>query len=176
MIAAHLGAPIPDVSRFCSVPVEVRRLLSRLLAKTPAARPTSAAEVVFEIDRYLDARAPTVTTPRLGLRFALVTAAGIAMTLATIGAWYRWWRGPREQPALDGGAVGTAQVPVFDAMLTVEAPTIEIDAATRPIQIDAAPTKPALPPPRPKPSSAPPEVVPELGSAAAGDVNTTVLP
>jgi serine/threonine-protein kinase len=184
LIAAHVAAPAPDIARFCAVPADVRRLIARLLAKAPEDRPSSTTEVVAELDRILAAREPPVAAPQLGFRFALVTAAGLAMTLAMLGAWYRWWRGPRaEAPIPDGAVRALGTKPALapsDAMPTrdvptLELPTIELDAATRPIAIDAA-TRPTQPAPRNPRDAAPAEVVPDLGSAIPADVNTVVTP
>jgi hypothetical protein len=186
LIAAHVAAPVPDVGRFCSVPADVRRLITRLLAKAPEDRPSTAGEVVAELDRILATREPAIATPHLGIRFALVTAAGLAMTLAMLGAWYRWWRGPRAETSFPDGAVrALGSKPGLDAMPTsemptLELPTIELEAKPRPIVPDAAIKHAAFAPavapaPRNVPD-APPEVVPDLGSATPADVNTVVVP
>src|SRR5262249_12446660 len=95
LLAAHIAAPPPDITRVVSVPSARARLVARLLAKNPDDRPRSALEVVFEIDRWFTTREPRPPTARSSMRFAIAAAAGLAMSLAAIGAWYRWWRGPR---------------------------------------------------------------------------------
>jgi serine/threonine protein kinase len=178
LLAAHIAMPPPDVTRFVTVPSDIARLVARLLAKNPDDRPRSALEVVFEIDRYFATREPSqVPTARNGMRFAIAAAAGLAMSLAAIGAWYRWWRAPRMievaraesiAPTLDARlAIGTEAPPPDAAQIdaTLDAAvTIEIDAAiTRPVGRKAPPIDAG-------------ELMPMTGSARAADVNTTVAP
>jgi serine/threonine-protein kinase len=185
LLAAHIAMPPPDVTRFVTVPSDVARLVARLLAKNPDDRPRSALEVVFEIDRYFATREPSqVPTARNGMRFAIAAAAGLAMSLAAIGAWYRWWRAPRMidvaraesiAPTID--ARGPAIDLSLDARLALgtEAPppdAAEIDAAVT-IEIDAAVTRPVG---RKAPTIDAGELMPMTGSARAADVNTTVAP
>jgi Protein kinase domain len=191
LLAAHIAMPPPDVTRFVTVPSDIARLVARLLAKNPDDRPRSALEVVFEIDRYFATREPSqVPTARNGMRFAIAAAAGLAMSLAAIGAWYRWWRAPRMievaraesiAPTIDARGPASIASSFGDARLAIgtEAPPPDaaqidaaIDAAVT-IEIDAAITRPVG-------RKAPPidagELMPMTDSARAADVNTTVAP
>ncbi len=150
LMAAHLNAPIPRLS-LPAIDHEVGRLIARLLAKSPADRPRSAVEVVFELDRYLAAITLVHPGPRTTLRLAIATAAGLALTLASLGAWYRSRRAVRvalpalgDAPPIRGSVVSsvidagvrfsldaaaTAQT-VFDATPPPSVPTTAGRAST----------------------------------------------
>ena len=196
LLAAHLHSPIPDLSRFATVPSEVARLATRLLAKRPEDRPQSASEVVAEIDRWLaalgvprgTARSAARPPPRRSpLRFAFLAAGALALSLAGLGFWYRAWR---TAPSADTMTIqplapATAATPtsVSQQALPLAPPP---ETASSPSPVAAPPPPPtALPPPTAssRPATAkqrrillPPhrEVTSDLGDASAGDVNTTV--
>jgi len=86
--AAHLTeAPAPLVDRRPDVPAALADVVMRLLAKDPAARPESAAQVVQALDGVTTgAVAPTrfhVVSP--GRRMIIVAAAVVALVVAAIG-------------------------------------------------------------------------------------------
>ena len=180
LMAAHINAPVPPLP-FAAIDHQVSRLIQRLLAKSPADRPRTATEVVFEIDRYLAATPAPQPGPRHTFKLAVATATGLALTLASIGAWYRARRGPRtEKEAL----------PVAPLLANGSGAFRSLDAGTKPGDAQAiAPTvlvetpKPPTTPtvvitrqkvvPRPPPPVAP-EVTTVLPPAAAIDRNTTV--
>ncbi|HSN25372.1 MAG TPA: serine/threonine-protein kinase, partial [Kofleriaceae bacterium] len=150
LLAAHLRHPVPELGRLVSVPPAIESLVTRLLAKSPEDRPRSALEVVAEIDRWL-ATQTVRPTRRSSLRMAIVTASGIALTLSTIGAWYRWWRsGPRpaliaEPAATDAPTIERPRPAGTRPNVDTAAPTIEVlprDAAlNEPPPVDAAPVR-----------------------------------
>ncbi len=185
LMAAHLEAAVPELSH-ARVPLELRRLVARLLAKSPADRPANAGEVLFELDRYIASTSwgtTMVASPvRPSLRAAITAAAGLALSLAAIGAWYRSRRTPiaRAQgsvivPAATPSVPGTLGPPSrIDAGFDDAAPTVAMPS-TIPLVLTDAPTtrilKPRIPPP-----DAETDVLGALGSARAIDVNTTVPP
>ena len=183
LLAAHLRHPVPELGRLVSVPPAIESLVTRLLAKSPEDRPRSALEVVAEIDRWL-ATQTVRPTRRSSLRMAIVTASGIALTLSTIGAWYRWWRsGPRpaliaEPAATDAPTIERPRPAGTRPNVDTAAPTIEVlprDAAlNEPPPVDAAPVRTRIARPAARPESRPAEVTSDLGSGMWGGVDTTV--
>jgi len=104
VIAAHLTAPVPNVSdRRTDVPPAVASLVARLLAKNPAERPQSAREILATLDDVVTpggsrVHAPAAATPvdrtppnaggrwtRMGIA---VAAVGVFATVA-VGAWWK---------------------------------------------------------------------------------------
>jgi serine/threonine-protein kinase len=191
LMAAHINAPVPLLP-IAAIDHQMSRLIRRLLAKSPADRPRTATEVVFEIDRYLAATPAPLPGPRHTLKLAVATATGLALTLASIGAWYRARRGARPEKdellaapmilangsgafrALDAGTKPGDAQPI-DAAPMATAPTIAIDAA-----IDAAPPPPAIstrvPTVEIKRPRGPSDVTTDLPPARPIDRNTTVDP
>ncbi|MEJ7596587.1 MAG: protein kinase [Kofleriaceae bacterium] len=178
LLAAHIRHPVPDLGRLVTIPSAVLGLVTRLLAKSPADRPRSALDVVAEIDRWFASRGPA-TPRRRSLRTAIVAASGIAISLAAVGIWYR---ASRDAPAIERPvAHGTepAQPPprhTLPVVTPLAEPTLAapIDPPISPPRAAEAAVK-AAPRRRPKPSGKPVEVTPELGRAANGGVDTTVM-
>ena len=123
--AAHLvETPVPLAERRAGVPPVAASLVQRLLAKDPAARPQSAAEVVRVLDGLsaapgrAAARAPRVTT-------LLLPALLIVAALAAYALWRRGARA-REAPGIHTIAVlpfansGSADDEYFSDGLTDE--------------------------------------------------------
>jgi serine/threonine protein kinase len=196
VLAAHVQRPVPDITKLVSVPSEIAHLVTKLLAKSPDDRPRSAADVVVAIDRWL---APRTTPPRRrgSLRAAIAAALGIAISLSSIGAWYRWWRHRRVVPVETSTQDTTAEYAPVIRMVAVGtdagAETGEITAPLDALVVqpppDAAPrfargsTPPAtrhlLLPPAPAASidvhtPVAADVVEDIGSAVRVDVNTPV--
>jgi TolB-like protein len=108
VIAAHLTAPVPNVSdRRKDVPPAVASLIARLLAKNPAERPQSAPEILATLDDVVTpggtrVHAPATATPvdrplpNAGRRRArvgvAVAALGVFATVA-VGAWWKMQNG-----------------------------------------------------------------------------------
>ena len=177
LLAAHIRQPVPDLGRLVTVPSQVLRLVTSLLAKSPDDRPRSALEVVAEIDRWLASRGHGPPPRKRSLALGFIAASGIAISLTVLGVWYRWWRAvpapvlvpPRNVPFAEG-----TKPPVVDTT----APTIPMDPpvveptpkpeARRPARVRTPPVVPPV-----VPSAV--EVTPELGSAASGGVETTVV-
>ncbi|HEY5936884.1 MAG TPA: protein kinase, partial [Kofleriaceae bacterium] len=185
LLAAHIRQPVPDLGRLVTVPSQVLRLVTRLLAKSPDDRPRSALEVVAEIDRWLASRGHAPPPRRRSLSLALVAASGIAISLTVLGVWYRWWRAV-PAPVLRAGdsVVSPRNVPFAEG---TKPPVVDTTAPTLPMEPPEEPPD-AGPPPklearRPARVRTPPvllpvapvEVTPELGSAASGGVETTVV-
>jgi len=176
LMAAHINAPVPPAPLQALDP-EISRLIRRLLAKSPAERPRTATEVVFEIDRFL----ATTPAPQPGARhtfkLAVATATGLALTLASIGAWYRSRRGARidkadlpEAPAILANGSGAfrafdAGTKPGDAAPIAVAPTIAIDAGVPPPAKTVAIKRPRV---------ETPDVTVDLPAPPAIDVNTAV--
>ena len=131
LLAAHVRQPIPNIARLVAVPADITRLVTTLLAKSPADRPASAVEVVAEIDRWLGTRAPQLARPRSSMRAAIAIASGLALSLTTIGAWYRWWR------AAPARAEVSTQAPTIERMPAAVGTRVDVDTS--------APTLPVLP-------------------------------
>jgi serine/threonine protein kinase len=94
LFAAHLVAPVPDLTVDVEIPGELARLVTSLLAKHPDGRPRSALEVVAVIDRWLAAGAPVAAERRGSLRMALGAARQIGSWCAAIGLWHQRLRTP----------------------------------------------------------------------------------
>ena len=180
LLTAHVRQPIPNLARLVTVPADVTRLVTTLLAKSPQDRLPNAVVVVTEIDRWLASRTPP--KPRThSLRTAIALASGLALSLTTLGAVYRWWRGaPR---------VAQANVSTQDQTMERIPPAV----GTRVIVDTSAPTLPMIPDagveidasvlldaPRAtrkvgKSIVSPDDVTPDLGSGAVGGVDSVVL-
>jgi len=185
LLAAHLRQPVPDLSRHVTVPSQVLRLVTSLLAKSPADRPQTALEVVAEIDRWLASRGYAAPPRRRSLPLALVAASGIAISLTVLGVWYRWWR-TKPTPAIHAGEVlvPPLRVPFAEGTnpsVDTTAPTIPMEPIEHePESEPAEPEKPEVPrrPARVRSTPQRPvqlEVTPDLGRAASGGVDTTVV-
>jgi serine/threonine protein kinase len=173
LLTAHVRHPIPNVARLVTVPVDVTRLVTSLLAKSPADRPPTAVAVVAEIDRFLGVRSPR---PRAhSLRAAIALASGLALSLATLGAVYRWWRGAPAHADISTQAP-TRELPLAmgtKVIVDTHAPTmpaihdagLPLDAA--PIPLDAKPRKVGKP-------RSPDDVIEDFGSGAVTGVDTPV--
>jgi len=176
LLAAHLSAPVPDITRLVDVPAEVARLVTRLLAKAPDDRPGSAGEVVYELDRHLAVRAiPVVGGSGIGI--VLAAAAGLFVSMIGLGTWYRSRRGATTTvttwPLARGTDAGIAPLPP-DASLEL-AHTILLDAGSTPSfdiavtrSLDAVPDAAVTRPLQPRR-----EVI-DLGSQQPIDVDTPV--
>jgi serine/threonine protein kinase len=188
LMESHLAVVAPELPHG-RVPPELRRLVARLLAKAPGDRPRTAHDVAFEIDRYVASASQgtqlAIASPaKPSLRAAITAAAGLALSLAAIGAWYRWRRAPvlaqgTNVIAPDARASSPAPVPTATAEL-VDAPAAPADAATPTIAIDASRSSlPAIATvvARPRPShDAAVEMIPELGSNHIYNADSTVPP
>lgn len=198
LLAAHLHSPIPDLSRFATVPTEVARLTSRLLSKSPEDRPQRASELVAEIDCWLAASGnsrgavhniASISRRRAPLRFALLLASALALSLAGLGLWYgNWSRSPSAgsddlRPLAPAGTKTAEPTgPSRDQSLTTPP-----ERLTTPLVAPSAPSNKTVPPPPTSPvlpstakqrrRSVPVqrEVTTDLGDGGAGDVNTTVV-
>jgi serine/threonine-protein kinase len=105
LFAAHVVAPIPDLAARGEVPRELARLVTRLLAKRPDARPRCALEVVAALDRWLASCAPTRHARRSSVRVALGAASELGSWFAALGLWHRSWRAaPASDDRGDDGA------------------------------------------------------------------------
>jgi serine/threonine protein kinase len=182
LMAAHINAPVPPAPLLALDP-EIARLIRRLLAKSPAERPRTATEVVFEIDRFLATTPAPQPGPRHTFKLAVAAATGLALTFASLGAWYRARRGARsEKDALPAApltlANGSGTFRALDAGTKpgdpapiATAPTIAIDGGV------AAPVVPVQTPTieirKPRPPS---DVTSDLPPARPIDRNTTVDP
>ena len=106
VIAAHLAAPVPQLAdRRRDVPPAVTILVTRLLAKSPAERPQTAAEAIQILDGlHLSApsRAPA------GKRTMAITAA---IVLAAAVGTFAWWNVSRA--AVPDFAAGTEVIAVM---------------------------------------------------------------
>jgi serine/threonine protein kinase len=166
LLTAHVRHPIPNVARLVAVPADVTRLVTSLLAKAPSDRPPTAVAVVAEIDRSLGTRA---TKPRThSLRTAIALASGLALSLTTLGAVYRWWRGAPARADIST-QVTTHEVPLAmgtRVVVDTSAPTL-LDAG---VPIDAPPDASK---PRKKPRT-PDDVIDDLGRGQVLDVDTPV--
>jgi len=92
LFEAHVRAPIPDLAAGGEVARDLARLVTRLLAKRPDARPRSALEVVAMLDRWLAGVAPARRVRRNSLRIALGAATDIGSWFAALGMLQRGWR------------------------------------------------------------------------------------
>jgi hypothetical protein len=117
------------------------------------------------------------------MRAAIAVASGLALSLTTIGAWYRWWRSPTKVAAADVSTQETTieRMPRAEGsrvLVDTSAPTLPVipDAAISdaPMLVDApARKKPAVKQVVVQPS--PDDVTPDLGSAAVGGVDSVVV-
>ena len=99
MVAAHLaGTPLPLAARRRDVPAALATLVTHLLAKDPADRPTDAAMVVAALDASSDSG-----PARRARRVSLVVAA--ALLIASGIAAYALWRAA---PAQNGRSAPVA--------------------------------------------------------------------
>jgi serine/threonine-protein kinase len=106
VVAAHLTAPVPQLSdRRRDAPPAVATLVTRLLAKSPAERPQSAAEALETLDG-VNVSAPTRAPARK--RTIPITAGLVAA--AAIGT-FAWWNVSR--PAAPDFAAGTEVIAVM---------------------------------------------------------------
>ncbi|MFT3696256.1 MAG: serine/threonine-protein kinase [Kofleriaceae bacterium] len=162
VMSAHVHAPVPAIS---GIDHQIARLITRLLAKSPADRPRSAVEVVFEIDRYLAVEPPPTPGPRHTMRLALATATGLALTLASIGAWVKSRRAPKrmELPSPPSVIANGSQVFPLDA--GTKPPLPDAGVAIAPTVLDAAPITTKV---------IKKTTHDRAGSAAVVNVNTTV--
>jgi eukaryotic-like serine/threonine-protein kinase len=182
LMAAHINAPVPPAPLLALDP-EIARLIRRLLAKSPAERPRTATEVIFAIDRFLAATPAPQPGPRHTFKLAVATATGLALTFASIGAWYRARRGGRsEKEALPAApmilANGSGTFRVLDAGTKPGDAAPLATAAT--IEVDAGVAAPVVPTQAPtieiKKPRATPDVITDLPPARPIDRNTTVDP
>jgi serine/threonine protein kinase len=174
LLAAHMRQPIPNIARMVTVPADITRLVTTLLAKAPQDRPPTAVHVVAEIDRLL---APRATKPRSSLRTAIAIASGLAFSLSAIGAWYRWLRTPAR-------AAAVTQAPTIERLPLAEGSRLAVDtSAPTLIQLDAGvpdapPTHDASPRRIAKPvviDARLDEVTPEIGGTPVGGVDSVVI-
>jgi serine/threonine protein kinase len=183
LMAAHINAPVPPAPLLALDP-EIARLIRRLLAKSPSERPRTATEVIFEIDRFLATTPAPQPGPRHTFKLAVATATGLALTFASIGAWYRARRGGRAEkealpaaPMVLANGSGTFRVldagtKPGDASPIATAATIAVDAAVPPPPVVStqAPTIEI------KKSRPPSDVTTDLSPGRPIDRNTTVDP
>ncbi|HEY1547621.1 MAG TPA: serine/threonine-protein kinase [Kofleriaceae bacterium] len=185
LMSSHISELAPELPH--RVPPELRRLVARLLAKAPGDRPRTAHDVAFELDCYVasasQGTALAIAPPaRPSLRAAIAAAAGLALSLAAIGAWYRWRRAPvlaqgTNVIAPDALAAPPVRAPIATAEVVAATP-VPADAGTLPtIAIDAPRVPVVTVVARPRPSrDAAIEVIPELGSDPVINAETTVRP
>jgi serine/threonine protein kinase len=178
LLSAHMRQPIPNIARLVTVPADITRLVTALLAKSPQDRPPTAVDVVAEIDRCLGVPRASKTR-RSSLRTAIAIASGLAFSFSAIGAWYRWWRAPAradvstQAQTIELQPVAAGSRPEIDT----HAPTV-LDAGIldAPLPIADAPTvvrkKPAAPAKAIDAGAG--EVMTDIGSGAVGDVNSIV--
>ncbi|HEX3479753.1 MAG TPA: serine/threonine-protein kinase [Kofleriaceae bacterium] len=188
LLAAHLQSPVPDVTRFATVPSEIARLVTRLLAKRPDDRPGSALEVIADIDRWLATRPAAARQPRR-LRRTVLVVAGMGLSFAVAGAGGLVWRGgPDATRASSPSSPPSDREPPAPPAVRSPAPVSPPPPVDPPVPV--SPPAPVDPPARPGPSIAPArprphraspaaapagsEVTSDLGSGSLGDVNTTV--
>lgn len=111
LVAAHLTEPPPSLrARRPEVSVELEALVMRCLAKDPAQRPTTAADLLaaLEASHISGARtAAKVATPRRARHAAWL--AGILILL--VGAAGLVWRGPRADGTGDAASKSLAVIP-----------------------------------------------------------------
>jgi serine/threonine protein kinase len=179
LLSAHMRQPIPNIARLVTVPADVTRLVTTLLAKSPQDRPPTAADVVTEIDRWLHSHTPRVMKPRSSLRTAIAIASGIVFSFSAIGAWYRWWRSPARAAVADmstqDATIERESLAAGSRVLVdTSAPTIiQVDAGVidaPPLVLDAARRRAARPI-----DARLDEVTPDIGSAAVGGVDSVVI-
>src|SRR5205085_6136645 len=127
--------PIPSIARLVTVPADITRLVTALLAKLPQDRPPTAADVVAEIDRWLASQAPRTVAPRGSLRTAIAIASGLALSMSIIGAWFHWRRTSGRTPA---------RAAVSTEMTTIE--RMPIADGSRVVVDTSAPTLPVIEP------------------------------
>ncbi|MGY1735787.1 serine/threonine-protein kinase [Geodermatophilus sp. SYSU D00684] len=145
VLAQHLHAPVPSaVPLRPDTPAAVDRLLGRMLAKDPAARPT-AAEAAAALAGAPDAPAPTLVLPRPALSEHLPPADGTPRR-----------RRPVRLPAAVGAGAGALAVAA--ALLTGGGSGTATGGAAAP-EGGAAATPSSAPAPSPSPVP-PPAAVP----------------
>ena len=203
LLAAHLQSPVPDVTRFATIPSEIARLVTRLLAKRPDDRPRNALEVIVDIDRWLATRPAAAAHPPRPRR-AVIVATGIALSFALAAAGLLARHGGRDatrtstpsdrnqaapRPAVSSpapvGSLAPVDPPAPVASPAPVDPPASVDpiaAVSPPVPVDApARPHPSVTPARARPHHASPaaapagsEVTSDLGSARLTDVNTIV--
>jgi serine/threonine protein kinase len=150
LFAAHLHSPVPDLSRFVTVPSEIVRLVTRLLAKRPDDRPRTALEVIADIDGWFASRSASAPRRPTSLRIALVASCGIVFSLAALGVWYREWRSDTGAEKHEDSAtnVDAAPIVVFPALAAPasDAPLGSPIALPTPLPPPRSPTLPSSPP------------------------------
>jgi predicted Ser/Thr protein kinase len=120
---AHLSAPVPSLWEHApEVPPKLSRLVSRMLAKSPADRPLSMTDVEGELSEPMPPACPTRSqTRRVAVLVAVVLAAS-----AALGAWLL---GPGEQQSARAPAA-PAELPVAGDPAPPAAPVASNLAAT----------------------------------------------
>jgi hypothetical protein len=164
VLAAHVMEDVYPVERLRpAVPLMLAALVNECLAKSPADRPQSAAEVMHVIDAVatpsggtaptqgrLPSLAPTVAVRphRRSRRLAL----GLAVALVAAGAALLLRRGPTARVAAPSPVGPTTTLPVADSADTALSGAVETksvpdstSADTRPAPTRASPARPARP-------------------------------
>ena len=166
--AAHVNAPVPSISALRpDLPRELDAVFARALAKDPAARHRSAAELVAALRAALAAAAGTTQVyepvrrrwPLALLATIVLAGAGIGLALALAA------RDDEPEAARDTTAPGVRTVVQTQPGTTVEVTVTEEPPPPQPPPPPAEPPPPPAEPPPPPAEPPPPPAGGESGAA-----------